>query len=1058
MKSPTLRSLGFLILAGTILCLAALAMAQSRDGQADRTILFAPVQGGPVTTGSAVLPYAPDRVLVKFTPDGMKGSRLNVSLQKGAGPADPATGIASVDVICRTMGVTRIERPYQPARDGQLAESLGVERWFLLRLPATGDPLAIAKAFAADPNVEAATVDWRAFPATVPDDPLYPDQWGHNNTGQMLSYDWATYSHENGDPVGTPGFDANAEVAWSASQGYGSTGVIIAILDSGVDIDHPDLRLVTGYDFGSNDSNPDDNSGDPGHGTACAGVAASVSNNGLGGTGMAGGCSVMPLKVANSAGTMYFSYIQNALYYAADNGADVASMSFGAPITSDPATDNALQYAYNAGVTLLAATGNANDNVIHYPAINPLVIGVGAASPCGERKRSSSNPFEVNPGVNTDPNGYTCDGERWWGSNYGSAVQDAAGAVDIIAPTIMPTTDIGGSGGYAAGDYSMWFNGTSCSTPYAAGVCALIIAANPSWTPPQVRNQLVTTAEDVTSVESGTGWDRYTGYGMVDAAAAVGGGGPTAPVAAFMGTPTSGDLPLTVDFTDQSSGDPTSWSWTFGDGGTSTAQNPDHTYTEAGTYTVTLTASNAHGSDDETKVGYITVIDPGSVSRAYALNDIPVTGTVSGDYLDTHASDDSYEVITEVASTSHPRKITSLCEHQWEFNVVAGNAVTFYVAAYRPANGDGDDFQFAYATDGVNFTTLLTVNSATEQTYSASLPAATSGIVTIRVVDTVRSWGASSNDAVYIDYLTIETAGAGPTAPVAAFTGAPTSGAAPLAVDFVDQSSGDPVSWSWSFGDGGSSTAQNPSYTYTAPGTYTVSLTATNAHGSDTETKVAFITVTDGSGGTMHVQDIAVTRKTAGPNHSGIAVITIFDDSNQPVANTTVTATATGPVEGTFSGSTLADGTVRFETGKVKNPTGEWCFEVTGATHATLTYEPGANLVTQSCESGDVYKAGEDLAGQFFTSTPPSAFALDQNHPNPFNPITEISFSLPRATSIRLGIYNLQGARVAELLAGELPAGQHAVTWDARDAASGVYFYRLDAPGFSATRRMVLLK
>lgn len=121
----------------------------------------------------------------------------------------------------------------------------------------------------------------------------------------------------------------------------------------------------------------------------------------------------MPLKVADSAGSMFFSAIQNALYYAADNGADIISMSLGAAINSDPATDAAIDYAYNAGVTLLAATGNENASTISYPAIHQNVIGVGAASPCGDRKRSSSSRFEVNSGVNTDPNGYTCDGERF---------------------------------------------------------------------------------------------------------------------------------------------------------------------------------------------------------------------------------------------------------------------------------------------------------------------------------------------------------------------------------------------------------------------------------------------------------------------------------------------------------------------------------------------------------------------------------------------------------------------------------------------------------------------
>jgi PKD repeat protein len=105
----------------------------------------------------------------------------------------------------------------------------------------------------------------------------------------------------------------------------------------------------------------------------------------------------------------------------------------------------------------------------------------------------------------------------------------------------------------------------------------------------------------------------------------VGGTGPVAPVASFTGTPVSGNAPLNVVFTDASTGSPTSWSWTFGDGGTSTAQNPSHTYTAGGTYTVALTVSNAAGSNTQTRTGYITVTT-GSAPVAN-FTGTPTTGT-----------------------------------------------------------------------------------------------------------------------------------------------------------------------------------------------------------------------------------------------------------------------------------------------------------------------------------------------------------------------------------------------------------------------------------------------
>ena len=118
---------------------------------------------------------------------------------------------------------------------------------------------------------------------------MYPQHWGHNNTAQLPSFDWGGTNSHTGPPVGTVGFDANAPSAWNGSQGFGNPGVVIAILDSGVDSTHPDLFQVTGYDFGDNDSDPHDDSDDPGHGTACAGVAAAIANNSLGAVGIAGG-------------------------------------------------------------------------------------------------------------------------------------------------------------------------------------------------------------------------------------------------------------------------------------------------------------------------------------------------------------------------------------------------------------------------------------------------------------------------------------------------------------------------------------------------------------------------------------------------------------------------------------------------------------------------------------------------------------------------------------------------------------------------------------------------
>ena len=494
-------------LSALILILLTLSGFSARAAESPGNVYFAPVQLGFQPNARRVAAHAPDRVLVQLRSEALQASRLAAGLRFGQPARSIETGLTGVDQALAAGGAVGLSRAFIEPANAEMAEHLGVDRWMRVDLDGRQSAVEVADRLARLPEVEAVTLDYVAFPAVVPSDPLHSIHWGHNNTAQMLSYNWTNHNHETGSPVGTVGFDANAQAAWDGAQGYGSSSVIIAIIDSGVQAAHPDLTQVTGWDYGDNDSNPDDNSSQSGHGTACAGVAAARANS-LGSAGVAPGCSIMPLKVANSAGSMFFSAIQNALYYAADNGADIISMSLGAAISSDPATDTAIQYAWNAGCVILAATGNENKSTISYPAIHSLVIGVGAASPCGDRKRSSSLSSEVNPGVSTDPNGYTCDGERWWGSNYGTTTAGAAGAVDVIAPTILPTTDRLGSAGYDASDYSKWFNGTSCSTPYAAGVCALIRSANPTWTATQVRDRLRSTAQDVTSVESGAGWDR----------------------------------------------------------------------------------------------------------------------------------------------------------------------------------------------------------------------------------------------------------------------------------------------------------------------------------------------------------------------------------------------------------------------------------------------------------------------------------------------------------------------------------------------------------------------
>jgi len=257
------------------------------------------------------------------------------------------------------------------------------------------------------------------------------------------------------------------------------------------------------------------------------------------------------------------------------------------------------------------------------------------------------------------------------------------------------------------------------------------------------------------------------------------GGSPSEVDADFVGSPTSGVAPLTVQFTDTSTGGPTMWSWNFGDGGTDMVGNPSHTYTSPGVYTITLTASSqTGGSSTEEKVGYITVTQPGEIDADFVGSPTSGVAPLAVQFTDT--------------STGGPT--------MWSWNF--GDGGTAMVA--NPSH--------TYNSVG-NYTVTLTASSQTG--------------------------GTSTEEKV--GYITVTGSGEGPKA---SFTVDKRSGPKPLTVQFTDTSTGLPTMWSWNFGDGGTAMVASPSYTYQQAGVYTVSLTASNLAGSDTKVEDDFIAVT----------------------------------------------------------------------------------------------------------------------------------------------------------------------------------------------------------------------
>ncbi|GAB6285432.1 MAG: hypothetical protein STSR0009_16330 [Methanoregula sp.] len=338
-----------------------------------------------------------------------------------------------------------------------------------------------------------------------------------------------------------------------------------------------------------------------------------------------------------------------------------------------------------------------------------------------------------------------------------------------------------------------------------------------------------------------------------------------APVANFTGTPTSGTVPLTVTFTDLSTNAPTGWSWVFGDSNqtNATVQNPVHTYESAGTYTVMLNATNAGGSNITTRTDYITVTVPAPVAN---FTGTPTTGTAP------------LTVTFTDLSTNAPTGWSWVFGDSNQTNATVQNPVHTYESAgtytvmLNATNTGGsnittrtDYITVTVPVPVVNFTGTPTTGTApltvTFTDLSTNAPTGWSWVfgdsnqtnATVQnPVHTYESAGTytvllnatnagGSNITTRTDYITITVP-----APVANFTGTPTSGTVPLTVTFTDLSTNAPTGWSWVFGDSNqtNATVQNPVHTYESAGTYTVMLNATNAGGSNITTRTDYITVT----------------------------------------------------------------------------------------------------------------------------------------------------------------------------------------------------------------------
>jgi subtilisin family serine protease len=332
------------------------------------------------------------------------------------------------------------------------------------------DMIAVARQLSEEPEVEWAEPNWQRKISAVPNDEHYGLEWH------------------------LPAI--NAPSAWDTTKG--AKHIVVAVIDTGVVWDHPDLAAniwsnlrevagdgldndgngfvddVRGWDFGVGDADPRD---ELFHGTHVSGIVGAVGNNGIGVAGVAWNSRIMPVKVADAGGGLFDSAIIAGIHYAVDNGADILNMSFGGPEPSQ-AVREAIKYAAERDVLPVAAAGNDYGRLVSYPAVHPECVAVAALDESGAVA------------------GY---------SNFGSFV-------DIAAPGSNILSTLDGGWGYASG--------TSMAAPVVAGLAALVKSAHPDFSAQAIRYQLLSTGRDLLAQNGARA--TQLGSGGADAARAVG--------------------------------------------------------------------------------------------------------------------------------------------------------------------------------------------------------------------------------------------------------------------------------------------------------------------------------------------------------------------------------------------------------------------------------------------------------------------------------------------------------------------------------------------------------
>lgn len=445
--------------------------------------------------------YVKDHFIVKLKSD------ISQITAAGLGEVSEINTIKSISAGI-DINIIKVKKLFPPdfKNNTALSKKYGLDKFYIVFVDTKKDIKDICKEYEKNNNVDFAEPDFigeaageKTYELIKPNDEFFNRQWGLDNDGSIRT----TVGKQ-----GRAGADMNVLKGWEVETG--SENVIVAIMDSGSKLDHPDLEGrfwintgetkngrdddgngfvddVNGWNFAYENSNVRD---DGGHGTNISGTIAAKTDNAIGYAGIDQHCKIMICKNLDDENLGEYSWWSASLYYAANNGAKVINMSEGGYDYSKT-LNTAIDYAYEAGCLIVASMMNKNNNDKYYPASFKNVMAIGA----------------------TDTDDSRCRQFTWGGgSNWGRHIS-----------VVAPGNRIYGLDYKDNYDYEVYWSGTSQATAYVSGLAALLISQDPGRTNKDLKEIITSTAVDQVGDrrEDTPGWDEYYGYGRVDVYAAL---------------------------------------------------------------------------------------------------------------------------------------------------------------------------------------------------------------------------------------------------------------------------------------------------------------------------------------------------------------------------------------------------------------------------------------------------------------------------------------------------------------------------------------------------------